>query len=174
MPIGQWRDYFFLNFACEDGKITRLWLVLRLSNNSLCFREVAKKNYVPMASRFEIVDEEYIKELKDKSENENTKKSTEYWKNLFKKSANEKKLPSKFRRVQKRCSRPNTIAVLCQVMTDFTRSHSITYTKRVYTWSYLFLNYRIVIHNLRRTDAHEKAKFWLLLTFECASFELVR
>ena len=30
-----------------------------------------------MASRFEIVDEEYIKELKDKSENENTKKSTE-------------------------------------------------------------------------------------------------
>ena len=42
------------------------------------------------------------------------------------------------------------------------------------TWSYLFLNYRIVIHNLRRTDAHEKAKFWLLLTFECASFELVR
>ena len=30
-----------------------------------------------MASLFEIVDEEYIKELKDKSENENTKKSTE-------------------------------------------------------------------------------------------------
>ena len=30
-----------------------------------------------MASRFEIVDEEYIKELKDKSEKENTKNSTE-------------------------------------------------------------------------------------------------
>ncbi|PFX20808.1 hypothetical protein AWC38_SpisGene14732 [Stylophora pistillata] len=43
-----------------------------------------------MASRFEIVDEEYIEELKDKSENENTRKSTEYWKNLFKKWANER------------------------------------------------------------------------------------
>ena len=32
-----------------------------------------------MASRFEIVDEEYIEDLKDKSENENTRKSTEYW-----------------------------------------------------------------------------------------------
>ena len=30
-----------------------------------------------MVSRFEIVDEEYIEELKDKSENENTKNSTE-------------------------------------------------------------------------------------------------
>ena len=32
---------------------------------------------VTMASRFEIVDEEYIQELNDKSENENTKNSTE-------------------------------------------------------------------------------------------------
>ena len=31
-----------------------------------------------MASRFEIADEEYIEELKDKSENENTKKNTEW------------------------------------------------------------------------------------------------
>ena len=30
-----------------------------------------------MAFRFEIVNEEYIKELKDKSENENTKNNTE-------------------------------------------------------------------------------------------------
>ena len=30
-----------------------------------------------MASRFEMVDEEFIDELKDKSENENTKDSTE-------------------------------------------------------------------------------------------------
>ena len=30
-----------------------------------------------MVSRFEIVDEEYIEESKDKSENENTKNSTE-------------------------------------------------------------------------------------------------
>ena len=39
-----------------------------------------------MAPRFEIVKEKYIEELKDKSENENTRKSTEYWKNVFKKS----------------------------------------------------------------------------------------
>ena len=45
-----------------------------------------------MASRFEIVDEEYIEELKDKSENENTKNSTEWWKNVFKKWANERNL----------------------------------------------------------------------------------
>ena len=29
-----------LNFACEEGKITRWWLVLRLPSNSLCHREV--------------------------------------------------------------------------------------------------------------------------------------
>ena len=32
-----------------------------------------------MASRFEIVDEECIEELKDKSENENTRDSTEWY-----------------------------------------------------------------------------------------------
>ena len=42
-----------------------------------------------MASRFEIVDEEYIEELKGKSENKNTKNNTEWWKTIFKKSANE-------------------------------------------------------------------------------------
>ena len=41
---------------------------------------------VTMASRFEIVDEEDIEELNDKSENENTNNSTENWKNVFKKS----------------------------------------------------------------------------------------
>ena len=45
-----------------------------------------------IASRFEIVDEEYIEELKDKSENENTKDSTERWENVFKKWANERNL----------------------------------------------------------------------------------
>ena len=45
-----------------------------------------------MASPFEIVDEEYIEELKDKSENENTKNSTECWKNVFKKWANGRNL----------------------------------------------------------------------------------
>ena len=42
-----------------------------------------------MASRFEIGDEEYIEELKDESENENTQSSTEWWKNVFKKWAKE-------------------------------------------------------------------------------------
>ena len=44
-----------------------------------------------MASRLEIVVEEYIEEWKDKSENENTTNSTEWW---------------------KRCPRPTTVAVL--------------------------------------------------------------
>jgi len=50
-----------------------------------------------MASRFEIVDEEYIEELKDQSENENTRKSTEYWRNVFKKWANERNFQAKVR-----------------------------------------------------------------------------
>ena len=45
---------------------------------------------VTMASRFEIVDEEYIEESKDKIENEDSKNSSEYWKNVFKKWANER------------------------------------------------------------------------------------
>ena len=64
-----------------------------------------------MASRFEIVDEEHIEELNDKSENENTN-STEYWKNLFKKLANERNFQGKFRRVRERCPQKNTVAVL--------------------------------------------------------------
>ena len=43
-----------------------------------------------MGSRFEIADEKYIEEVKDKSENENMKKRTEYWRNVFKKWANER------------------------------------------------------------------------------------
>ena len=45
-----------------------------------------------MASRFEIVNKEYIEELKDKSENENTKSNTEWWRNVFLKWANERNL----------------------------------------------------------------------------------
>ena len=45
---------------------------------------------VTMSSCFEIVDEECIEALKDKSENENTKRSTEYWESVFKKWANER------------------------------------------------------------------------------------
>ena len=43
-----------------------------------------------MASRLEIVDEKYIEELNDKNESENKRKSTEFWKNVFKKWANER------------------------------------------------------------------------------------
>ena len=39
----------------------------------------------------EIVEEEYKEEIKDKSENENMKKRTEYWRNVFKKWENETK-----------------------------------------------------------------------------------
>ena len=42
-----------------------------------------------MASRFEIVDKQCIEEGKDKSENENMKKRSEYWRNVFKKWMNE-------------------------------------------------------------------------------------
>ena len=45
---------------------------------------------VTMASRFETVDEEYIEELKDIRENENTKNCTEGWKNDFKKQVKER------------------------------------------------------------------------------------
>ena len=37
------RYFFFLNFACEEGKITRSGLVPRLPSNSLCYREVVAK-----------------------------------------------------------------------------------------------------------------------------------
>ena len=45
---------------------------------------------VTMASCFEIVDEKYIKKLKDKNQNENMKKSMEYGKDVFKKWPNER------------------------------------------------------------------------------------
>jgi len=43
-----------------------------------------------MASRFGLIDEEGIDELKELSENQNTKKSTEQWKNVFVKWATER------------------------------------------------------------------------------------
>ena len=45
-----------------------------------------------MASCFKIADKEYPEELKDKSKNENTMNSMEWWKNFFKKWANERNL----------------------------------------------------------------------------------
>ena len=43
-----------------------------------------------MASRFEKVDNDFFEKLKEMSENENTKSSTEYSKNVFKKWATER------------------------------------------------------------------------------------
>ena len=43
-----------------------------------------------MASRFGMLDEESIDELKELSENEHMKKSTEHWKNVFLKLATER------------------------------------------------------------------------------------
>ena len=74
MFIGQWRGYFFLNLLAKEAKIIRTWLVLRLASNSFRYREAFScKNGISYAST--IVDEGYIEELKDKSENENTKNS---------------------------------------------------------------------------------------------------
>ena len=54
-----------------------------------------------MTSRFEIVDEEYIEEWKDKSENGNKKNSTEWWKNVFKKWENEGNLKANLEEYEK-------------------------------------------------------------------------
>ena len=43
-----------------------------------------KKFSMTMASCFEVVDQLYIQELKEKSESESTKKSMEYCKNFLK------------------------------------------------------------------------------------------
>ena len=70
------RLFFFLNFALWRGQNYSLTISPQVAYQQLiqsrsCFS-------VTMASRFEIVDEEYVGELKDKSENENTKNSTEW------------------------------------------------------------------------------------------------
>ena len=57
MLIGQWKGYFFLNFGREESKITRSRLVL---NSSSLFYRLVVFFSVTMASRFEILDKEYI------------------------------------------------------------------------------------------------------------------
>ena len=52
-------------------------------------------------SPFETDDKEYIEELKDKSENENRKNSTEWWKNVFKKWANGRNLQANLEEYEK-------------------------------------------------------------------------
>ena len=74
-----------------------------------------------MVSRFEIVDEEYVEELKDKSENENTRKSTEYWKNVFKKWANERNFLANSEEYE---SDWFFISIKWLHMADYSRAHS--------------------------------------------------
>ena len=65
-----------------------------------------------MASHFEIVDEEYIEELKDESENENKKNSTS-GERMFSKSGQMKETCKQiYRRVRERCPRPMIVTVL--------------------------------------------------------------
>jgi len=54
------------------------WSSGYLATASRLSRSCCQKVSVTMASRVEIVGEEYIEELKYKSENEDTRKSTEY------------------------------------------------------------------------------------------------
>ena len=66
-----------------------------------------------MASRFETVDEEYIEELKDKSENENTENSTKWWKNVFKKWKNGRNMQENLEEYENdRCPRTTIVVVL--------------------------------------------------------------
>jgi len=67
--------FFFLILPSEEGKIYSLTISPQVALQQLI---------LSMASRFEIVDKEYIEELKDKSENENTTNSTRWQKNVFK------------------------------------------------------------------------------------------
>ena len=77
--------FFFHNFASEEGR-AHDW-------SSGCLEQLmlSRSSFsVTMVSCFEMVEEEYIEELKDKSKNQNTKNSTDYWKNGFKKWVNER------------------------------------------------------------------------------------
>ena len=102
MLIDQWRGYFFLNFACEGGKITCSRLVLRLPSNSLCYRVDVKKFSVTMASRFEIIDEEYMEVLKDEWKMKTRRKAWSTGRK-FSKSGRMKETLSKFSGVWERC-----------------------------------------------------------------------
>lgn len=80
--------------ANEEG-LSLTWLVKRTKllarywssgcpATAYSIEKVLWKNSETMASRFEIVYGEYIEELKRQERSENTKKSAEYWKNVFK------------------------------------------------------------------------------------------
>ena len=74
-----------------------------------------------MATRFETVNE-----LKDKSENENTK-NVEWWKNVFEKWTNKRNLISLVSSDSISATSENTRDI--QLILNFTRPHVIAYTK---------------------------------------------
>ena len=80
--IGQDRGHFFLNFCSCRGQNYLKMIGWKSLSNSCQGKEISVC-FVTMVSRFGIVDEEGRDELKELSENENTKKSTEQWKNVF-------------------------------------------------------------------------------------------
>ena len=65
-------------------------MIGRKSLSNGCQGEEISVCFVTMASRFGIVDEVGIDELKQLRENENKKKTTEQWKNVFLKLATER------------------------------------------------------------------------------------
>ena len=68
---------FFLKFPCERrGQNYSITIGPQFALQQVVLRTCFS---VKMASRFDVVDEEYIEELKNKSENENTKNSTGCW-----------------------------------------------------------------------------------------------
>ena len=69
-----------------------------------------------MAPRFEKVDDEFIEEIEEMSENDNTKKSTvEYWKNVFKKWPIESNVNANLEEYECEALDQNSLAVLCRV-----------------------------------------------------------
>ena len=57
---------------------------LKLLSNEVIAKICCRLKFsATMASRFVEADEEFIAELRNKSENKNTKRSTDYWTNIF-------------------------------------------------------------------------------------------
>ena len=101
--------FFFVTSLREEGNITRSRLVLRSPSNSSFNREVIVV-FLQQWRLVSIDNEEYIEELKDKSENKNTEQHGVV-KERFQKVGESKKLTSKFRRVRERFARPTIVAV---------------------------------------------------------------
>lgn len=83
------REYAQKPNVGENEPLATHWTLRYSSSGCLARAYVMEKlllnNFsVTISSRFEIVGEEYIVEVKDKMENENTKRSMEYWENVFK------------------------------------------------------------------------------------------